>query len=496
MRRHARSDRKRAVGAARPLATAPRRLTRSRDDALSAALRCEPRRDRRGVRGHRAGAARARPACSSRTASCSARTTSCAARSASICRPKRLARHLVAPLDVRALYAHCVLARFCRLVERAFDRSAGAHQRRRERRGADPPLGISRRRHHAVRRRPPERRGRLHPARAASVVASRKSYAGAMFDVEEALRRWESVELRRWREGVPNAADGADALSQDRRLPFQQRRSGAQGCAAHGSDAARAAAARARAARAVRGGGRATSTAATPQRRPCSSASTPTPTRSACTCPTPPARCRADALRRQPPSSTKRTAALPRDDAKERIRDAVAACAGVAADDAATEGMRWFCGYLLKNNIGQVDAVRAWHGGAYADRGHTERLIVVGDPLDDVQLRNLAFQAQMDTVEEGAGRSRHRRAHPARPARAARACRCRCWCTSRYDARIPGARRARRARALRLRDAILERYARSRRARHAARPGGRARRRRRAPCGVGTPSAAAAEVVA
>ena len=67
-----------------------------------------------------------------------------------------------------------------------------------------------------------------------------------------------------------------------------------------------------------------------------------------------------------------------------------------------TEGMRWFCGYLLKNNLAQVDAVRAWHGGRYADRGHTERLIVVGDAIDDVQLRNLAFQAQMETVEEGA----------------------------------------------------------------------------------------------
>jgi carboxysome shell carbonic anhydrase len=96
-----------------------------------------------------------------------------------------------------------------------------------------------------------------------------------------------------------------------------------------------------------------------------------------------------------------RTRELGREQAKAAIRSAVADCAGVADDDTVTEGMRWFCGYLLKNNIAEIDAVRSWHGGSYADRGHTERLIVVGDAVDDVQLRNLAFQAQMDTAEEG-----------------------------------------------------------------------------------------------
>ena len=93
---------------------------------------------------------------------------------------------------------------------------------------------------------------------------------------------------------------------------------------------------------------------------------------------------------------------LSRDAAKEAIRDAVAACAGVAADDPATEGMRWFCGYLLKNNLGQIDAVRARHGGRTPIAGTPSASSIVGDAVDDVQLRNLAFQAQMETVEEGA----------------------------------------------------------------------------------------------
>jgi carboxysome shell carbonic anhydrase len=96
------------------------------------------------------------------------------------------------------------------------------------------------------------------------------------------------------------------------------------------------------------------------------------------------------------------TASLEREAAKEFIRQAVADCAGVDAADAATEGMRWLCGYLLKNNIEQVDAVLGWNGGRYADSGHAEKLLVAGDAIDDVQLRNLSFQAQMGTLEEGA----------------------------------------------------------------------------------------------
>ncbi|MGI8633299.1 MAG: carboxysome shell carbonic anhydrase domain-containing protein, partial [Solirubrobacterales bacterium] len=152
------------------------------------------------------------------------------------------------------------------------------------------------------------------------------------------------------------------------------------------------------------------------------------------------------------------TASLEREAAKEFIRHAVADCAGVDAADAATEGMRWLCGYLLKNNIGQVDAVRGWNGGTYADSGHAEKLVVAGDAIDDVQLRNLTFQAQMDTLEEGAvdldvgievlGRTNapHGLAVPV-------------LVHVDYDERIPGASAGAQARARRLAAAIETRYA-------------------------------------
>jgi hypothetical protein len=152
------------------------------------------------------------------------------------------------------------------------------------------------------------------------------------------------------------------------------------------------------------------------------------------------------------------TRSLSRADGKEAIRMAVADCARVAADDPASAGMRWFCGYLLKNNLGQHAAVRALDGGRYPDAGHTERLIVVGDAIDAVQLRNLVFQAQMETVEEGAHdldigirilRALHEPKGLSVPVLI--------HCSHRND--LPGAQGRARDRAARLRQAVAARHA-------------------------------------
>jgi carboxysome shell carbonic anhydrase len=360
------------------------------------------------------------------------------------------------PLDVRRLYARCVLGTFCRLIERAFDRGLSERSD-----GESAEALIRRWGFHAVDITPCAD-GRLSgvvdyilrvpPA----VVVSRKSYAGANFDVEESLRQWEAVELRRWREGVPSPADAPTRYLKIGVYHFSSADPAHEGCAAHGSDASRAAGALlerleqfAGAVRQTHGAGAATATLLV-------GVDTDT-----------------DAIRVHVPDAAGRmsidrsvdnralyetTRALAREEAKDAIREAVAACAGVAPDDVATEGMRWFCGYLLKNNLAQVDAVRAWYGGSYADRGHTERLIVVGDAVDDVQLRNLAFQAQLETVEEGAAdldvgvrilRGLHAPRGLAVPV----------LVHFRYDERIPGARERAEARARRLSSAIRARYA-------------------------------------
>jgi carboxysome shell carbonic anhydrase len=361
-----------------------------------------------------------------------------------------------APLDMRALYARCVVGTFCRLIERAFDRDLAQLSD-----GENVDVLIQRWGFHAVDITPCAD-GRLSGVVdyilriPPSVVAYRKSYAGALFDVAESVRHWESTELRRWREGVPNAANVPTKYLKICVYHFSSVDPGHQGCAAHGSDDARAAGALlerlrqfAQAIRLLHGEEAGVATLLV-------GVDTDT-----------------DAIRVHVPDSHGNmqasryldsnrlyngTMGMPREAAKEAIRHAVAACAGVSLDDAASTGMRWFCGYLLKNNIAQVDAVREWHGGRYEDAGHTERLIVVGDAVDDVQLRNLAFQAQMATVEEGAPdldigvsilRGLYEKRHLAVPL----------LVHLRADPRMPGSVQRAQCHARRLANAILQRYA-------------------------------------
>ncbi len=369
--------------------------------------------------------------------------------------PEELHATWAAPLDMRGLYATCVLGTFCRLIERAFDRELSSLSD-----GESAEALIQRWGFHAVDITPCAD-GRLSGVVdyilrvPPSVVAYRKSYAGAMFDVAESLRHWETVELRRWREGVPSPASAPTRYLKIGVYHFSSADPSHEGCAAHGSDDARAAAALLerlsqfeQAVEATHGCGAGVAALLV-------GVDTDT-----------------DAIRVHVPDDAGRmsaeryvdnrqmygrTASMSREGAKNAIREAVADCAGVAADDPATEGMRWFCGYLVKNNLAQVDAVRDWHGGPYADRGHTERLIVVGDAVDDVQLRNLAFQAQMETVEEGAAdldvgvKILHRIHEP-------RGLGVPILVHFRYDPRIPGDVERTQRRAERLSAAILSRY--------------------------------------
>lgn len=304
------------------------------------------------------------------------------------------------PLDLGRIHARCVLGTFRNLVERDFDRDLALLEE-----GESAEVLIRRFGFHAVDITACAD-GRLAGAVdfilrvPPAVVVWRDAYAGAMFDVEDALHRWEAVELRRWREGWPNDASEPTRYLKIGLYHFSSVDPRNQGCAAFGSDTARAATALLARLQEFEGAVESTQ---------CCEASVATLLVGVDT--------DTDAIRVHVPDAAggidvdryvssatlyEQTASLEREAAKEFIRHAVADCAGVDAADAATEGMRWLCGYLLKNNIGEVDAVLGWSGGTYADAGHGEKLVVAGDAIDDVQLRNLTFQAQMDTLEEGA----------------------------------------------------------------------------------------------
>ncbi len=361
------------------------------------------------------------------------------------------------PLDLGRLHARCVLGTFANLVEREFDRNVATLLDE----GESAEVLIRRFGFHAVDITSCSD-GRLLGAVdfilrvPPAVVVWHDAYAGAMFDVEDGLHRWESVELRRWREGRPNDASEPTRYLKIGLYHFSSADPRHQGCAAHGSDEVRAANALLARLQEFEGAVESTQCCGASVAALLVGVDTDT-----------------DAIRVHVPDATgktdvgrfvssaalyEQTGGLDREAAKEFIRQAVADCTGVDAADAATEGMRWLCGYLLKNNIGQVDAVLGWIGGSYADPGHTEKLLVAGDAIDDVQLRNLAFQAQMRTLEEGAvdldvGIGILRRTNAphglAVPVLVHVA----------YDERIPGACATAQARARRLTAAIETRYA-------------------------------------
>ncbi len=363
--------------------------------------------------------------------------------------------HWARPLPWGEVYAHCVLATFAQLA-RELKSPAGLADVD----GEPAEVVVKRFGFHAIDITPcadgrlaglTEHILRIPP----SVITARRSYAGAMFDVDEAIAAFRAVEVERLRQALANgAAPASTRFLKVGAYHFSGSQPRHEGCAAHGSDDHRAMRALLERLEALRGAieslhdtriaillvGVDTDDDSIRVHVPDAQGMV--------------------SIERYVSSADLRhvTRPLPREAGKLLIRDRVAACAGTSVDDRATEGMRWLCGYLLKNNIGQIEAVHQAFGGRYPDLGHAERLIVAGDPIDEVQLRNLAFQTQFSTLEEGArdiqvgiGLLGH--------SHAARGLAVPVLATARFDARLPGARERAAERALRHAAAIGERHA-------------------------------------
>ena len=223
----------------------------------------------------------------------------------------------------------------------------------------------------------------------------RKSYAGALFDIEDSLEKWTETELLRFREGRPNTADAPTRYLKAVVYHYSSSDPAHEGCAAHGSDAAVAAAAGLERLRAFQ---------QAVQNTHCCGASidllligldTDTDT----------IRVHAadgegeidldntidaDALYDQ-------TQRLTAQQARERIETRLREVAPKLAD-----GMVKLIARLLEHNLSQIEYVRRFHGGRYQDVGHAERFIGAGKGFEEVQLRNLTYFAYLDTVEEAA----------------------------------------------------------------------------------------------
>jgi len=221
----------------------------------------------------------------------------------------------------------------------------------------------------------------------------RKSYAGALFDVEDSIQKWTEVELARFREGRPNTADAPTRYLKVVAYHFSSVDPEHQGCAAHGSDTARAAQA---------GRERLYAFREAIENSFCCGASIDllligldTDT---------------DAIRVHVPDAQgaidldNSVDALVLFDATARSGAADAARAIASAVRECTPdvqpGMAQLVERLIENNLSQIAYVRANHGRHYVDIGHAERFIGVGVGFEEIQLRNLMYFAYLNTVEE------------------------------------------------------------------------------------------------
>lgn len=227
----------------------------------------------------------------------------------------------------------------------------------------------------------------------------RKSYAGAMFDVEDSLQKWMETEFTRQREGVPNGINEPTRYLKVAVYHYSDSQPDKEGCAAHGSDAQ--AAAQGAFARLL-------DFQQAVENSFCCGASIDLLLIGLDT--------DSDAIRVHIPHGDgyvdvdcyvdarevyDLTRSDPAQQGEARIAEIVKQMSDAQEVDP-TEGMVRLIARLLANNISQIDYVRQYFSGCYEDIGHQERFIGMGIGFEEVQLRNLTYFAYLTTVEQGA----------------------------------------------------------------------------------------------
>ncbi|CAA6823119.1 MAG: carboxysome shell protein CsoS3 [uncultured Thiotrichaceae bacterium] len=236
-----------------------------------------------------------------------------------------------------------------------------------------------------------------------SSFTRRKAYAGALFDVETDVKHWADTELKRFREGVPSTVDSGTRYLKIAVYHFSTSMPTHEGCAAHGSNDKQAIGA------AIE---RLEQFKEAIENSFCCGATTDILLIGVDT--------DNDSIRVHTPDSTGKinayryvdnaelyasTVSLTEDDGRisvhETIRNSCMQDGWAKADGEPHEGMRRLIANLLINNLSQIDYVSDLYGGVYSDIGHGEKYISVGDGIEEVQMRNLAYYAHLHTLEEG-----------------------------------------------------------------------------------------------
>lgn len=224
------------------------------------------------------------------------------------------------------------------------------------------------------------------------------AFAGALFDVEASVRDWVALEHRRYREGQPNDATAPTRYLKVAVYHTSSSQPDGEGCAAHDSDADRAAEAAKH---------RLADFAQAIENRFCCGASVALLLIGVDT--------DTDTIRLHVPNADGRlclnrvvdshvlyhdTEHLSADEVRRAAREAVARAGG--RDAASLDGLQQLCVQLIENNITHHAYMHSHYpGGRYPVIGHAERAITVGDSVSGASLRNLAYHANVHTVEEG-----------------------------------------------------------------------------------------------
>lgn len=235
-------------------------------------------------------------------------------------------------------------------------------------------------------------------------VRSRKAYAGAMFDVDANVKRWVETELMRFREGRPVTADAGTRYLKVAVYHWSSSNPTHEGCAAHGSNMIAAAEASLKRLNEFR---------QAIENSFCCGASVDNLLIGVDT--------DTDAIKVHIPDADGAMSlyrfvdnielyrATVNDDASTarlKLHRAILEASAIKGRGAGNgdphEGMRRLIASLLINNLSQIEYVCSNWGGRYADIGHAERFINVGEGFEEFQMRNLAYLAHLHTVEEGA----------------------------------------------------------------------------------------------
>jgi len=221
----------------------------------------------------------------------------------------------------------------------------------------------------------------------------RKSYAGAMFDIDNSIQKWVETEMLRYREGRPNTADEPTRYLKTVAYHFSSVDPSHEGCAAHGSDDVKAA---------QEGLNRLLAFQQAVENSFCCGASIDLLLLGIDT--------DTDAIKVHIPDGNgnielekfvdakdvyQQTQHLSGVDGVQRVEQMIR-----EAQESIDEGMLQLISKLLVNNLSQIEYVRSYFGSHYEDIGHAERFIGAGIGFEEVQLRNLTYFAYLDTVEE------------------------------------------------------------------------------------------------